>query len=262
MAVADLSASDGRAGGAGRRLLLVPAYDEAEHLPAVLRAVAAAVPGLPVCVVDDGSRDATSAVARAAGARVLRHPFNLGYGAALQTGYKYALRHGVEFVVQMDADGQHDPREIPMLLEPVERDELDLVIGSRFLVDTDYRMGLARNAGRRLFRAVAKAFGLRVTDPTSGFQALNRAVLEFYVSDFFPHDYPDVDVLLGAHRHGLRIGERSVAMSEGSRASSLHAGWKPFFYVYKMLLSVWAASSRSTRGTGPSQRAGAAEEGP
>ncbi len=231
-----------------RPLLVIPAFNEEAHLPTVLDAVHAAALDLDVVVVDDGSRDATAQLARAAGARVVRHPFNLGYGAALQTGYKFALAHGAPFLVQMDADGQHDPLQIPALLEPVRRGECDLALGSRFLEPTDYEMGLARTVGRELFRALARWAGLTLTDPTSGFQAMNRRVLEVYATDFYPSDYPDVDVLLTAHRSGMRIVERSVHMSAGLRESSLHGGLRSFYYVYKMLLSIWAA-----RGVSPAR---------
>jgi len=225
-----------------KRLIVIPAFNEARRLPDVLRKVAERAPGFETVVVDDGSIDATGEVAAQAGARVLRHPFNLGYGGALQTGYKYAWRVGAELLVQMDADGQHDPADALALVDPVERGELDLVIGSRFLGAGDYHMGALRSTGRALFQGIVRYFGLRVTDPTSGFQAMNRAVLELYMGDAFPTDYPDVDVLLAAHRHGLRIGERPVTMAESVRASSLHSGLAPLYYVYKMLLSVWATS--------------------
>jgi glycosyltransferase involved in cell wall biosynthesis len=225
-------------------LVLLPAFEEEATLPALLAELARVEPKLPVVVVDDGSRDATARVAAASGARVLRHPFNLGYGAALQTGYKYALARGAEWVVQMDADGQHLPSEIAGLVEPVRRGECDLLVGSRFLSAGDYRMGPVRTAGRQLFRAVARASGLAITDPTSGFQALGPRALALFAEDWFPSDYPDVDVLLVATRAGLRVREHPVRMAEGSRPSTLHGGWKPLYYVYKMLLSSWAASTR------------------
>lgn len=234
-------------------MLVIPAYNEAARLGAVLERVRAHLPEFEILVVDDGSRDATGEIARAGGARVLRHLFNLGYGAALQTGYKHALRAGADLVVQMDADGQHDPEEARALAAPVEAGELDLVIGSRFLGEGDYQMERLRAAGRRVFQAILLAFGLRVSDPTSGFQALSRQVLALYAGDAFPSDYPDVDVLVVAHRNGLRIGERPVHMAPSPRASLLHSGLAPIYYVYKMSLSIWAASAvprRSPRSGG------------
>jgi hypothetical protein len=147
----------------------------------------------------------------------------------------------------MDADGQHDPRDVARLLEPVARGECDLVLGSRFLEPTGYALGATRQLGRALFVAIARAFGFRVTDPTSGFQALNRRVLELYAGDAFPSDYPDVDVLVVAHRHGLSVREISVVMHAGERPSTLHGGLRTVWYLYRMVLSLWAASSRRER---------------
>jgi glycosyltransferase involved in cell wall biosynthesis len=232
-------------------LLIIPAYNEEPTLGRVLDEIERSALGVEVVVVDAGSRDATSAVAARHRATVVRHPINLGYGAALQTGYKFALRNGAASLVQMDADGQHDPAGVAALLEPIRRDELDLVIGSRFLGDTGYRMGLVRNLGRQFFRALARPFGVAISDPTSGFQAMNRRVLEEYARDFFPSDYPDVDVLLVARRRGLRIGERAVRMRAGERASTLHGGFRDFYYVYKMLLSMWSGVGRPRRAFDP-----------
>jgi glycosyltransferase involved in cell wall biosynthesis len=230
-----------------RGVLVIPSFNEEPRLPALLSAIFAQQLDLEVAVVDDGSRDRTAAVAAAAGATVLRHPFNLGYGAGLQTGYKYALAAGADYVVQMDADGQHDPRDVPRLAAPILRGECDLVIGSRFLAPTGYEMGMTRTLGRRFFVGLARAFGIEVTDPTSGFQALGRRVLELYVGDAFPSDYPDVDVLLTAHRNGLCVREVSVEMRSSPRKSTLHGGLRSIWYVYKMMLAVWAASAVGRR---------------
>ena len=234
----------------GDTLLLIPAFDEATSLPEVLRRVEQAVSGIPVVVVDDGSRDETARVARAHGARVLRHPYNLGYGAALQTGYKYALRRGFRFLVQMDADGQHDPAQIPRLLQALRAGDCDLVIGSRFLERSSYRMSFPMRAGREFFRLLARLLGVHITDPTSGFQGMNRKVLALYAGDFFPLDFPDADVLLMAHRNGARVREIPVHMSEGTRRSRIHGGIRMLYYPYKMLLSLWAASARPSASGG------------
>ena len=223
--------------------LLLPAYNEAAHLPSVLAELGALGGDFKVVVVDDGSRDATAEVARAGGALVVRHPFNLGYGAALQTGYKFALEQGARFLVQMDSDGQHDPAQIEKILAPVLRGELDLAIGSRFFPGSEYQSGLARDLGRRLICAVARLLGLRLEDPTSGFQAMNREVLKLYCRDTFPYDYPDLDVLVLARRGGLRIGERATAMRAGLRPSQLHGGLKPLYYFYRLGLALLAASA-------------------
>ena len=223
-------------------IVLLPAFNEEDTLPAVLAAVRAAHTEAEIVVVDDGSSDRTAAVASAEGAVVLRHPFNLGYGAALQTGYKYALAHGEHELVQMDADGQHEADEIEGILAPLRAGEADLVIGSRFLTETGYAMGHTRNLGRRIFGLLGRISGVEVSDPTSGFQALNRRTLELYTESFFPHDYPDVDVLVMAARRGIRIREIPVRMLASPRASTLHGGTRTLYYVYKMLLSLWAAS--------------------
>ena len=151
--------------GPVRVVVVIPAFNEAERLPRVLAGLAEVdLGGAEVCVVDDGSKDGTAGAARAAGATVLRHPFNLGYGAALQTGYKYALGRGAELVLQMDADGQHDPALLPALAKPIEDGQADLVVGSRFLSATRYRMGPLRSFGRFVFRGLARLVGLSTTD--------------------------------------------------------------------------------------------------
>jgi glycosyltransferase involved in cell wall biosynthesis len=223
-------------------IILIPAFNEEDTIPAVVHRIAEVHPGAEIIVVNDGSRDETAAAAAGAGARVLHHPFNMGYGAALKTGYLYALERNVDLLVQMDADGQHDPSEIGTIVAPIRADEADLVIGSRFLEPGDYEMEASRDVGRRVFVALGRFLGIQITDPTSGFQALNRRTLELYAGDFFPHDYPDVDVLVLAARNGLRIRECAVRMHESPRASTLHGGTRAFYYVYKMLLSLWAAS--------------------
>jgi len=242
-------------------VLILPAYNEAARLEAVLAAVGRVGLGCEVVVIDDGSHDGTATIARLAGATVIRHPFNLGYGAALQTGYKYALQRSAPLLIQMDADGQHDPSEIRALVVPILSGECDLVVGSRFLEDTGYRMGILRTLGRQLFRGLVRMVGLRVSDPTSGLQAMNLKVLEVYAHDFFPTDYPDVDVLLAAHRHGLRVAERPVHMAAEERESRLHGGLRPVYYVYKMLLSTWSASARSGSARSASAKRGERTDG-
>ena len=226
-------------------LILIPAYNEGQRIGAVVQRVRETYPQYDVVVVNDGSRDDTARAARAAGAEVVSHPFNMGYGVAIQTGYKYALRHGCEYLVQMDGDGQHDPGCIPQLLAPVVSGETDFVLGSRFLGDASYEPSLARRLGMGFFRAlISGLIGQRITDTTSGFQAFNRQVIGYFTTEVFPCDYPDADMLLTLHRAGFRIHEVPVRMHASSSGKSMHSGWKPLYYMFKMLLSIFVTLLR------------------
>ena len=222
-----------------RTLVVVPCLDEGPRVASLVRALRALPQALDVLVVDDGSRDDTATQAKAAGATVVRHPFNLGYGAALQSGYAYARERGYERLVQMDGDGQHPPSEVPALLARLDRGDVDLVVGSRFLGEARYRIPPVRRLGIALFSALtSQLMGQRITDPTSGLQAMSREVFAFYEQDFYPYDYPDADILLRAHYAGLRLAETPVCMLGGPPDRSMHRGLRPLYYVYKLLLSL------------------------
>ncbi|MCC6698562.1 MAG: glycosyltransferase family 2 protein [Candidatus Hydrogenedentes bacterium] len=218
-----------------RVMILLPAYNEGSRIGTVIAGIRSVFAEADMTVVDDGSGDDTGLQALKAGATVLTLPFNLGYGVALQAGYKHALREGYKYVVQMDADGQHDPGSIPAVLGPVAEDRCDLCIGSRFLEGKSYPIPPGRRLGMAILRRVASRLtGRTVTDPTSGFQAMNRRVLEFYARDSFPVDYPDVDVLVMLHHHGFRVLEVPVTMHPRTSGMSLHSGLKPVYYLFKM----------------------------
>ncbi len=218
--------------------VIIPAYNEAERIASTIADIRK-FSNADIIVVNDGSTDDTVSEAKAAGAAVLDLPFNLGYGAALQTGLKYALKKGYEFTVQMDADGQHDPSSIQSLIKPVLDGEIDIAVGSRFLSGGAYKSSFIRRVGMLFFAFIASIFtGKRVTDPTSGFQALNRKVMEFYTSDAYPVDYPDADVIIMLHRRGIKFREIPVTMKGAVGKVSMHSGLKPFYYTFKMLLSI------------------------
>ncbi len=228
-----------------RPLVVIPAYNEAARLGRVLEGVRAADASLAVLVVDDGSSDDTAAVARAAGARVVRLPFNMGAGVAAQTGYKFALAEGYDCLVQLDADGQHEPADIPALLGIVMRGEADVAIGSRFLGRGDYRVGTLRRVGMGLFRMLAYMMtGVRFSDVTSGFRALHADVIRFFTTEWYPTDYADADVLITLRQAGFTIKEVPVRMYPRAGGRSMHAGLRPVYYVFKMLLSVALAPLR------------------
>ena len=223
-----------------RGVCLIPAFNEEGGIGPVIDAIRAAAPGFDVLVVDDGSSDRTAQEARAHGAIVLRHPFNLNYGAALQTGYKFAARRGYDVLVQLDADGQHDPSHIPELAARILSGQADASVGSRFLLGEGYIPPFARRAGMVLFARIASlATGRRITDPTSGYQALSPRVFEFFQHDVFPTDYPDADMLILLHRARFRVEEVPVKMLADETGKSMHGGvLRPMFYVFKMFLSI------------------------
>jgi glycosyltransferase involved in cell wall biosynthesis len=228
-----------RDGKKEKTLVVIPALNEAEQIAHVVQEVRKEVPEAQVLVVNDGSSDQTEKIALRAGAKVLSHPFNMGYGVALQTGYKYARQYGFDYVLQMDGDGQHDPRYLQGLLKEVQEGGVDVAIGSRFLGEGEYQVPLLRRVGMRLFGFIASRLsGQKITDPTSGYQALNQRAIEFCTRDAFPGDYPDADVLVMLHRAGLRFREVPVGMHPNLNGRSMHSGLKPLYYIYKMLLSI------------------------
>ncbi len=223
-----------------RTLIMLPCLDEAPRIGGLIATLQSLHPGVDILVVDDGSTDETAEVASAAGAAVIRLPYNLGYGAALQTGYKYALEQGYDRLVQMDGDGQHPPDEVGTLLELLDGGEVDLAVGSRFLGRADYRIPRSRRVGIRMFAwLTSRLAGQCITDPTSGLQAMNRRMLSFYQQDFYPWDYPDADMLLRVHYAGFRFREVPVVMKGGPPGKSMHSGLRPIYYVYKLMLSLF-----------------------
>ena len=229
-------------------LIIIPSYNEEATVGAVIDEVRKFVPEATVLVVDDGSKDSTSNKAFEKGVKAVRHPFNMGIGAAMQTGYKYALRNGYDIAVQIDADGQHPANQIRDLIAPLLKldsrskdcprengkpvdltggtpvlhcgnDKMgqyaaDMVVGSRFLGAGDYKPSMARAAGIAIFsKVVSFIIKEKLTDTTSGFRAVNRNVIEF-LSRAYPDDYPEVEALVLLHKKGFAIMEVPVIMSE------------------------------------------------
>jgi glycosyltransferase involved in cell wall biosynthesis len=220
-----------------RLLVVIPAHDEEESLPRTLAEVRERAPAVDVVVVDDGSRDRTAEVARAARVPVIRHPINLGVGGALQTGFRYALAHDYDVAIQLDADGQHDPAHLRDVAASVERGEADVAIGSRYLTPTGYRTPRARRLGMRLFSRLTRLLiGQPIADTTSGYRAYGRAVMEVCQHDL-PHDLPDAPLLISLARRGFRIREVPVQMRERQAGRSFYTLGRSLYYPYKNLLA-------------------------
>jgi glycosyltransferase involved in cell wall biosynthesis len=240
-----------------RQLAVVPAYNEAATIGHVVRGIEEHAPGFDVLVIDDGSTDDTRAIAEALGARVLRHPFNLGIGGAVQSGFAFALEHDYDYMVQVDGDGQHDPREIARLRTTMDADpSLDMVCGSRFLSDDiRYPAPVSRRTGIHVFAFLLSRFvHQRVSDPTSGFRLYNRRAIGLFAHDY-PHDYPEVEAVLMLHHHRLRMQEVPVRMYlRGGGVSSIGAG-KSAYYMVKVLLALFVGMFRRRPVVDPGDRA-------
>jgi hypothetical protein len=219
-----------------RVLVAIPAYREEKSIGAVVAAIKHKF-SYDVLVVNDGSPDGTSAAAWHAGAVVLDLPCNLGIGGAVQTAFLYAMNSNYDAVVRIDGDGQHEIDDIPSVLEPILAGNADAVIGSRFLGETEYRISIPRIFGIHFFRLLVGLFtGYRVTDPTSGFFAINRRLIEFY-SYHYPSDYPEVDAYILMHRLRARTVEVPVRMHARAGGKSSITTFDALYYMVKVTLS-------------------------
>ncbi len=219
-------------------LVIVPAYNEEKSLPGVVLDLREHAASADVLVVDDGSRDATARIAVELGVTVLRLPFNLGIGGAMQAGYLYADRQGYDVAVQFDGDGQHKAEEIEKLLQPIASGSADIVAGSRFLIPGGYQAPLTRKIGMWIFSfLLSRILDTRVTDTTSGFRAANRRVIEYF-SRHYPEDYPEVETLVLLHKKGNRILEVPVMMRERTGGRSSITATRSVYYMVKVLLAV------------------------
>jgi glycosyltransferase involved in cell wall biosynthesis len=222
-----------------RRVAVLPAYNEERNIARVLAELRDVDPGLEVVVISDGSTDRTAEIAAEGGAHVIRLPFNLGIGGAVQTGFRYVWEEGYELAVRLDGDGQHDPGQLPAIVAPVVAGEADIVVGSRFLGTGPYRSSPARRVGIRILARVVSAIARqRLTDTTSGFQALNRRGIALYAADL-PRDYPEVEGMVMAIRHHLRVREVPVTMREREHGRSSIGALASVYYMIKVLLAVF-----------------------
>ena len=227
-----------------KRIAIIPAFNEEDAIVGVVAEMVAFDPGVDILVVDDASHDATAVRARASGARVVRLPFNLGIGGAVQTGFRYAAQHGYDLAIRVDGDGQHDPAELGPLVDVVTSGAADVCVGSRFAGADGYRSSATRRIGIRILaRTVSLLTAQQLTDTTSGFQVLNRKAIELFAADY-PHDYPEVEAAVMAHKHRLVLTEVPVLMRERAAGRSSIRGFRTVYYMAKVMLAVLIGSLR------------------
>jgi glycosyltransferase involved in cell wall biosynthesis len=220
-------------------LILIPAYNEEGAVGSVVEEVRAVMPGVPVLVVDDCSLDGTRPTAVLAGAAVLSLPYHLGLGGCVQAGYRLAFELGYDFVIRVDGDGQHDPRDIPKILEALQKEGCEMVIGSRFIDGEGEHSGALRALGIVFFRAVLRPIlGKPVRDPTSGFVGVNRTALALF-SRSFPLEYPEIEALVVLQRKRFRFGEVPCRMRPRRAGRSTITLVKSLYYIAHVLLGVF-----------------------
>ncbi|MBX7151256.1 glycosyltransferase family 2 protein [bacterium] len=228
-----------------RLLIIIPAFNEEKNIDRVIERVRNVGPQLPagvsmdIAVINDGSKDRTKEVAEKTGAMVLDLPFNVGIGATVQTGFKYAAENHYDMAVQVDGDGQHDPQFLPALIEPVLNGNADMVIGSRFIDNQGFQSTFIRRLGIRIFYAVnSLIIRQKITDNTSGFRAYSAKAIQL-LADEYPSDYPEPEsvIILGLRK--FRILEIPVVMKEREGGRSSITLFRSLYYMIKVLLAIF-----------------------
>ena len=221
-----------------RTLVVIPAFNEEESIVSVVENLIAHCPQYDYLIIDDCSTDGTGRLLKERGYRHLTLPVNLGIGGGVQCGYRYAVEHGYDIVVQMDGDGQHDPLYIKNLIQPIESGRLDMVIGSRFVEKQGFQTSGLRRTGIHILKWVVRlCCGVTIVDTTSGFRAANKALSELF-SHEYAQDYPEPEAIVAASLHGFRIGEVPVVMKERIGGSSSIKTIRSIYYMIKVSLAL------------------------
>lgn len=220
-------------------LVILPAFNERLNIARTVAAIRAELPGADILVINDGSGDATAAAAGDAGALLLNLPYNVGIGAAVQAGFQFARRQGYDIVLRNDGDGQHAPESNRALLAALRANDVDVVIGSRFISgEGDYGTPMLRRLGSAILaRLLSALIGQRVTDPTSGCSAYNRRAIRL-LADVYPHDYPEPEAILILHRGGLRQMETPARMIPRQHGRSSITAGRSVYYMIKVILAI------------------------
>jgi len=223
-------------------LIIIPAYNEEKSIAAVLSKLLELRLDADILVVNDGSVDETPDIVSRFPVYSISHPSNLGYGASLQSGYMFAVKRGYRYVVQYDADGQHDPKDLCQVMAKMRQDEYDVVIGSRFLGNPRFNPGIMKKIAIFFFRQVIRLITRQtVLDPTSGLRGLRRKAFSYYAGKRrFPSDFPDADIIIHMLLNRFTVREIPIGARERQAGVSMHSGLKPIIYFMKVLISIFA----------------------
>lgn len=221
-------------------IFVIPAYNEEKHIAHVIEDIHENMPEADIVITNDFSKDRTREIVESLGVPCLNVPFNMGYAMAVQTGIKYACYNGYDYVVQFDADGQHLASEAKKLFVKHEETGANIVIGSRFLEKTEYKHPFFRKIGTKMFQIIIKLFCKKdITDPTSGFQLLDRSVIERYAKIGKYPEFPDANLIIEMLMAGYKIDEVSVKMKLNDEGKSMHGGIiKPIKYMINVTYTI------------------------
>lgn len=221
-------------------LVIVPAYNEEKNIISVVDDLKKELPFADILVINDNSKDNTAKVLKENSIEFITTPFNLRYSGVVQTGFKYAVAYNYEYVAQFDGDGQHIAEELAKMYKIIKEVKCDIVIGSRFIEDTEYNHAFFRKIGTKIFQKVIKfSTKKNITDPTSGLQILSKDVYTRYSKMSNYPDYPDANLIIEMILKGYKIKEVQVQMKERIYGESMHAGiLGPAIYMIRMMYSI------------------------
>lgn len=221
-----------------KKIAIIPAYNEQDSIVKTVTDLQKKAPDFDYIIINDCSKDNTMDICREHGLKVLNLPINLGIGGAVQTGYLYAYQHNYDVAVQFDGDGQHDAAYLEAMSEVLEKEQIDMVIGSRFITKEGFQSSGLRRVGIRYFAFLTKLlFGQEITDATSGMRMCNRKVMELFIKDY-PRDYPEPESVARLLRHKCRIKEIPVVMHEREAGVSSISLKKSGYYMVKVSLAI------------------------